>query len=56
MTHDTNGLGFTELTYLSIHYPGIYEIVDKALDNNPQEGLQLARKAIEAIRFELVGK
>jgi len=47
MTYDKNGLGFSELAFLSLSYPEIFETIETAInDDNEAIGLSIARKAI----------
>lgn len=56
MSYDENGIGVSELTFLSVNYPEIYDTVETAISENEKTGLELARIAIEAINQGLVEK
>lgn len=54
MTYNKEGLGISELTYLAVNYPEIYDTIEDCLQVDEELGLELARKSIEAINFGLV--
>ena len=54
MVYDANGLGFSEITFLSVNYPSIFEEVENTLKENEGEALAMARKAIEAHNQNLI--
>jgi hypothetical protein len=53
MTYDENGLGISELSFLAVNYPATFEVV---CGMNLQDGLELARKYIEAYNLGLIEK
>lgn len=50
MTYDKNGLGIAEMTYLSVNYPDIFATIWNMFDEDEEGALDLARKAIAAIK------
>jgi len=54
MTYNRNGLGISELVFLAVNYPVIYETLEKISDVRMM--LVIARKAISAINLGLVAR
>lgn len=54
MSYDENGIGVSELVFLSVNYPEIYQTVETAIDDDEASGLELARIAIEAANAGLI--
>ena len=49
MSYDKNGLGVSEMTFVSVNYPLVWEMIDKAFDDEQDAlALDLARKTIAA--------
>jgi hypothetical protein len=47
MTYDAKGLGISEMTFVSINYPDIWEEVWSLFDKDEKSALNLTRLVIE---------
>jgi hypothetical protein len=55
MTYNPKGLGISEMTFISVNYPEIWETMDKAFDDGKDsEALDIARKTIALHNAELI--
>jgi hypothetical protein len=55
MSYDKNGLGIAEMTFISVNYPLIWDMMDKAFDDEQDElALNIARKAIKLHNLKMI--
>jgi hypothetical protein len=55
MSYDKNGLGIAEMTFISVNYPTIWDMMDKAFDDEQDElALNIARKAIKLHNLKMI--
>jgi hypothetical protein len=55
MSYDKKGLGAAEMIFVSVNYPSVWKLIDKAFDDDQDEiGLDIARDTIKAHNAGLI--
>ena len=52
MVYDKNGLGYSELAFIAVNLPEIFDTIQEVLET--EDGLEIARKSIDAYNLDLI--